>query len=148
MSRPVRTEGVSIAGAIKLGAKPKFMTVKGAFNRQRFLAFIQRVLKPWLKRGAIVVMDNLPFHKSPEVVDAIRSTGAEVLYLPPYSPDFNPIELWWADLKRVLRRIAADALAPLLEAIELARSQVRPKKIAAWFRCAMKAMRTPQAHRN
>jgi len=78
-------------------------TVDGAINRDVFEAFVQQVLMPTLSAGDIVVMDNLSSHKGQRVRQMIESTGARLLYLPPYSPDLNPIELAFAKLKQLLR---------------------------------------------
>jgi transposase len=78
-------------------------TVDGAVNRDVFEAFVEQVLMPALKVGDIVVMDNLSSHKGERVRSLIESTGATLLFLPPYSPDLNPIELAFAKLKQLLR---------------------------------------------
>ncbi|RWN50544.1 transposase, partial [Mesorhizobium sp.] len=75
----------------------------GAMNGNVFLAYVEQVLVPTLSEGDVVVMDNLPAHKAAGVRDAIEAAGASLLYLPPYSPDFNPIENAFAKLKALLR---------------------------------------------
>lgn len=79
------------------------MTLDGVINRDAFEAFVWQVLTPTLRAGDIVVMDNLSSHKGPRVRQMIESAGATLLYLPPYSPDLNPIELAFAKLKQLLR---------------------------------------------
>jgi transposase len=79
------------------------MTVDGAINREVFEAFVEKILLPTLSPGDIVVMDNLSSHKGQRVRSMIESTGASVLFLPPYSPDLNPIEPAFAKLKQLLR---------------------------------------------
>ena len=78
----------------------------GAINGDAFLAYVKQVLGPTLRSGDIVVMDNLSSHKKAGVRQAIESTGAKLLYLPPYSPDFNPIELAFSKFKWLLRTAA------------------------------------------
>ena len=78
-------------------------TVDGPINRDVFEAFVQQVLLPTLARGDIVVMDNLSSHKGGHIQEMIQGAGATVLYLPPYSPDLNPIELAFSKLKQLLR---------------------------------------------
>ncbi len=79
----------------------------GPMDGEAFLVYVRRVLAPTLTPGDIVVMDNLPAHKMAGVRAAIEAAGAELHYLPPYSPDFNPIELAFATLKAFLRKVAA-----------------------------------------
>jgi transposase len=82
------------------------MVLDGPMNRPAFLAYVQQVLLPELEPGDVVVMDNLPAHKGSEVRKAVEAAGASLLYLPPYSPDFNPIENAFAKLKALLRKAA------------------------------------------
>lgn len=83
------------------------MVLDGPMNGAAFLAYVQQVLVPELKPGDIVIMDNLSAHKGSQVRDVIEAAGARLLYLPPYSPDFNPIENAFAKLKALLRKAAA-----------------------------------------
>ena len=82
------------------------LVLDGPMNGSAFLAYVEQFLAPALRRGDVVVMDNLGAHKVAGVEDAIRSVGASLLYLPPYSPDLNPIEQAFAKLKTLLRRAA------------------------------------------
>ena len=86
-------------------------------NGPAFLAYVEQVLAPDLAPGDIVVMDNLPAHKVAGVRQAIEAAGATLLYLPPYSPDFNPIEMAFSKLKAILRKAAARTVTDLWEAI-------------------------------
>jgi transposase len=134
-SRPFgKWRTVSLIGAIRVGQRPRLMTHRGSVNGRVFLRFIRRRLVPWLNPGDVVLMDNLRAHKVKGVAEAIEGAGATVLYLPPYSPDLNPIELWWADLKRQLRKLAIDAEVDLRAAVRRLRSSLPVHKIAAWFR--------------
>ena len=81
------------------------LVVDGAINGKIFLAWVKQELLPTLREGDIVVLDNLSSHKVAGVKEAIESVGAKVLYLPPYSPDFNPIEMVFAKLKRLVRKL-------------------------------------------
>lgn len=76
------------------------MTFRGPCNTRLFVAWVKQMLVPELRPGQTVVMDNASFHKSPMVKDAIEAAGCNLVYLPPYSPDLNPIEKFWANLKR------------------------------------------------
>jgi transposase len=84
--------------------------LEGAMNGETFRAYVEQILAPTLRRGDIVFMDNVPVHKVAGVRDAIEARGAILIYLPAYSPDFNPIEQVFAKLKAVLRKIAAYTL--------------------------------------
>jgi transposase len=83
------------------------MVLDGPMNREAFVAYAGQVLAPTLSQGDIVIMDNLPAHKGEAVRQAIEATGAALVFLPPYSPDFNPIENAFAKLKALLRKAAA-----------------------------------------
>jgi transposase len=136
-TRPFRAwKTVSLIGAIRLGARPKLMTHSGPVNGRVFLRFTTERLVPWLRRGDIVVMDNLNIHKMKAVREAIERAGASALFLPTYSPELNPIELWWADLKRQLRALGLDFEHQLARAARRLRTATPLAKIAGWFRRA------------
>jgi len=80
------------------------MTFHGSCNTELFVAWIKQMLIPELKPGQVVVLDNASFHKSPSIKEAIEEVGCKVVFLPPYSPDFNPIEKFWANLKRWIKQ--------------------------------------------
>lgn len=91
--------------------------LEGPMDGDGFLAYVKQVLVPTLKPGDIVIADNLPAHKVPGVQKAIENAGASLHYLPPYSPDFNPIEKAFAKLKAYLRKIAARTVDALWDAV-------------------------------
>ena len=93
------------------------MVLDGAMHGAAFLAYVEQVLVPTLKPGEIVVMDNLPAHKPIAVRAAIEVAGAELRFLPPYSPDFNPIEMAFSKLKAFLKKTAARTVDDLWDAI-------------------------------
>lgn len=93
------------------------LTLDGSMNGSRFLDYVERVLCPTLRPGALVIMDNLKCHKNAKVRAAIEAAGAEVLYLPPYSPDFNPIELAYSKLKNLLRAAAERTVTGLQQVL-------------------------------
>ena len=123
-------------GAIGLTGFCGFMTIDAATDADVFRAFVQHELKANLRPGDIVVMDNLSVHKDGEVLRLIRDAGADVLFLPPYSPEFNPIEKAWAKIKTLIRR--ADTLTREMfdEAVAAAMSAVSLVDIRAWIRHA------------
>jgi len=93
------------------------LAVEGATNREIFETYVQRVLAPTLSPGQVVVMDNLTAHKGDRVKELIEERGCELLYLPPYSPDFNPIEEAFAKIKAAVRKAEARTREALVEAI-------------------------------
>ena len=109
------------------------MHLPGAADTAAFITYIEEVLCPELKKGDIVVMDNLSVHKSPEVLALVQAAGAEVRFLPPYSPDLNPIEKMWSKIKHLLRSAEARTPGELDEAISMALSKVTAKDAAGWF---------------
>lgn len=137
--RPFRSwKTVSLIGAIRLGDRPRLMTHRGPVNGKIFIKFVKRYLVPWLRPGDVVVMDNLNFHKMKTVRALIEAAGATPIYLPTYSPELNPIELWWADMKRALRKLAINIEAELRQAARRLRSSLPLTKIAGWFRKALR----------
>ncbi len=93
------------------------MTLDGPMDGAAFLAYVEHVLVPELKSGGIVIMDNLPAHKVKGVREAIEGAGATLLYLPPYSSDFHPIEMAFSKFKAFLRKAAARSIPELEDAI-------------------------------
>jgi transposase len=107
----------TFTGALRRSGMTAPMMLDGPMNGAAFLAYVEQVLAPTLRPGDIVVMDNLPAHKSAAIRAAIEATGASLLYLPPYSPDFNPIENAFAKLKAFLRKAEARTPDKLCDAI-------------------------------
>ena len=102
-------------------------------NKPRFLKWLKTVLLPRLSAGDVVVMDNLPAHKDPAVVEACEARGIRALYLPPYSPDLNPIEPGWALQKQYVRRHAPRHPDILRRIARRARHRVTPRHCRGWF---------------
>ena len=109
------------------------MVLDGPINRLAFQAYVEQVLIPTLAPGSIVVMDNLSAHKSPSIAAMLHAAGAELWYLPPYSPDLNPIEFMWAKVKAALRRAKARTQQTLFEAIANALEDVTPEQSHGFF---------------
>lgn len=112
------------------------MLLDGPMNAAAFQAYVEQVLVPTLGPGDTVVMDNLPAHKPGGVRRAIEATGARLLYLPPYSPDFNPIEMAFAKLKALLRRTAARTVDELWQAIAASLHAFNPTECRNYFAAA------------
>jgi transposase len=128
---------MTILGAMSLSGMVAIMTIEEPTDTDIFLAYVEHLLCPALKPGDVVVMDNLSAHKAPAVRQSIEKTGAEVLYLPPYSPDLNPIEKAWAKLKQLLRAVKARSKDALDQAITNALPSITPGNAQAWFRLAL-----------
>ena len=126
----------TFTGALRLGGMTAPMVLDGPMNRVAFQAYIEQALVPTLRRGDIVTMDNLPAHKSHEVRRAIEAAGATLRYLPPYSPDFNPIENAFSKFKAFLRKAAARIIDKLEIAIRDALQTFTPKDCATYFAAA------------
>ena len=109
------------------------LVVEGATNREVFEAYVERVLAPKLRSGQVVVMDNLTAHKGERVRELIEGRGCELLYLPPYSPDFNPIEEAFAKIKGLLRKAEARTREALVEAMGIATSAVSAQDARGFF---------------
>jgi transposase len=112
------------------------MVLDGPINRDAFQAYVDQVLVPELKPGDVVVMDNLSSHKGPAVRRAIEAAGANLLYLPPYSPDFNPIENAFAKLKALLRKAAVRTIGALWDQIGMILNMFTPAECANYFKAA------------
>jgi transposase len=126
----------TFTGALRLHGMTAPMVLDGPMNGDAFRAYVQQVLAPTLKPGDIVVMDNLPAHRSPAIRAAIEAKGAQLHHLPPYSPDFNPIENAFAKLKAHLRKAAARNIDELWNAIRQAIQTFTPKECANYFTAA------------
>jgi transposase len=123
-------------GAIGLTGFCGFMTIDAATDADVFRAFVRHELRANLRPGDIVVMDNLSVHKDGEVLRLIRDAGADVLFLPPYSPEFNPIEKAWAKIKTLIRRADTLTRETFDEAVAAAMSAISRVDIRAWIRHA------------
>ena len=129
----IRFHRTTILSSVRLDGTTVPLVFEGALNGDIFRAYIIQLLVPSLKAGDIVVMDNLSSHKVNGVVDAIEAVGASVLFLPPYSPDLNPIELMWSKVKAILRKLKIRSKELLDASIALALDSVSTSDIAGWF---------------
>ena len=120
-------------GALRLSGATAPMVLDGAMHGAAFLAYVEKVLVPTLEPGDIVAMDNLAAHRSAAVRDAIRQAGAELCFLPPYGPDFNPIEMAFSKFKADLKRRAARTVTVLWEAISHATDIFTPAECENYF---------------
>ena len=125
---------LTVLAALTLDGMLASMTIESPTDGDVFLAFLEQALGPKLQPGHVVVLDNLGAHKVEGVRELIESRGAQLVYLPPYSPDFNPIEQAWSKLKQLLRAVKARALDQLEPAIVRAIDAITPQNAQAFFR--------------
>ena len=123
---------VTMIGAIALDGFRGLMTIDAGTSTDVFLAYVEQVLAPNLRPGDIVVMDNLAAHRTGRVVLAIQAAGAQALFLPPYSPEYNPIERAWAKLKDILRRLPTLTRDAFDNAVVTAMEAVTAADILGW----------------
>lgn len=124
---------LTLIAALTVGGLLAPMTVEGATDSLVFIAYVREILLPELQPGDVVVLDNVGAHKVPEVQRLIEEAGARLLFLPPYSPDLNPIEEAWSKVKSFLRTAKARTVDALHSAIAMALECVTPSDAKGWF---------------
>lgn len=130
-----RWKTMTMLSAIRLNGVIQDATVllDGPMNSETFLSYTQQCLAPSLRPGDVVIMDNLSSHKRVGVREAIEDVGADLWYLPPYSPDLNPIEMLWSKVKAWLRRVAAKTFDAISNTLADALNHVSPIELANYF---------------
>lgn len=128
-----RWQAVTLIACLSLDGMGEARSLEGALTRESFHAYVEQALVPSLIPGQIVVLDNLAVHKSARAITAIESVGCTVCFLPPYSPDFNPIELAFSKLKQHLRTIQARTFATVVAATGPALDAITRNDAAAFF---------------
>lgn len=123
----------TLIGALFGDGRTACMTIDAPTDGEIFYQYVVHILVPQLRSGNIVVLDNLRSHKQQRVIDAIQAAGARVEFLPPYSPDLNPIEKMWSKVKAILRKLAARTSEALDEAIRVALESITAADAAAWL---------------
>ena len=124
---------LTLLGGLSLEGLVACMSIEAATDRDVFLAFVEHVLVPALKPGQVVILDNLSAHKATAVRPLIESAGCRLVYLPPYSPDFNPIEQAWSKLKALLRAAAARTKEALEAALAAVIDHLTAAAAHSWF---------------
>jgi transposase len=124
---------LSIIGAIRCDGLVCQSAIEGAVNAETFVHFIRKTLAPRLRPDDVLVLDNLRPHKDPRVVEAVEAVGATVVYLPPYSPDLNPIEPMWSCAKRAVRAVASRTTDALKAAVRSALRHLPISHFDNWF---------------
>jgi transposase len=128
-----RGPNTTLLSSMTLEGMGTSLAVEGATNRKVFETYVEQVLAPTLRRGQVVVMDNLTAHKGERVKELIEQRGCELLYLPPYSPDFNPIEEAFSKIKGLMRKVEARSRQALVDAIGQAISMVTAEDAQGFF---------------
>ena len=128
-----RWEVLTMLAALTIRGLEAPMTIAAPTDGDIFLAYLEQVLCPRLRPGQVVIMDNLSVHKVAGVREQIEATGARLIYLPPYSPDFNPIEQAWSKVKQILRSLKARTAEALETAVAEALAAITTANAIAWF---------------
>ena len=129
-----RGANINLLGAIGINSLRCMMTVEGTVNGDVLEAFAQDVLAPKLRKDDVVVWDNLPAHKLQRVTNLIEARGAAVVFLPPYSPDLNPIEMLWSKLKAIIRKYAPRTPRAFERAVRKAMEAISTQDLRNWFK--------------
>ena len=136
-----RGKNTTLLSSMTLEGMGPSLAVEGATNRQVFETYVERVLGPSLRGGQVVVMDNLSAHKGERVRELIEQRGCELLYLPSYSPDLNPIEEAFSKMKGLIRKVEARSREALLEALGAAISAITDQDARGFFQhCGYRAL--------
>ena len=128
-----RFERTSVIAALGKNGINAPMTFKGTMDKNVFKTYLEDVLAPTLQAGDVVVMDNLSVHKVKDILKPVYDKGARVIFLPPYSPDLNPIERAWSKMKSILRKIKARTVDDLKKAVKIALDELTESDTLAWF---------------
>ena len=136
-------ENITMLASLSLSGIEAAMTINGAIDGVVFKVYIKEVLCPTLKAGDIVIMDNLPAHKVAGIRELIEARKAELIYLPPYSPDLNPIEKCWSKIKTYLRKAKARTRAELEKALREALLLITKEDAQGWFESCGYAIHHP-----
>ena len=128
-----RGTNTTLLASITLGGMGETLAVEGSTNREVFEAYVEHVLAPTLEAGQLVIMDNLSAHKPARVRELIESRGCELIYLPAYSPDFNPIEEAFSKIKSIVRRAGARTKDALIDVLSEALSAISVQDARGYF---------------
>lgn len=129
-----RKTNMTMISAISIKQVEAALYGEWAANGEIFLHFIENCLCPVIKKRHVVVMDNVPFHLNDNIRRAIESKGARLIFLPPYSPELNPIEQMWSKLKNYLRKVSAREPKEFKRAIKIAYQNIQTSDLGSWFK--------------
>jgi len=130
----VRFERTSVISSIRLNGEQTPMMFKGTLNGELFSEYVREMLAPSLSEGDIVVIDNFSAHKVAGALEPIYQKGANVMFLPPYSPDLNPIELAWSKMKSILRKHKPRSMDELVSTMKAALDSLTMADISNWYK--------------
>lgn len=128
-----RGKNMTLIASMSLDGMGESMCIEGATDAKAFEAYVEHFLAPSLAEGQVVVMDNLGAHRPKKIRELIEARGAELVFVPSYSPDLSPIEQAFSKIKNILRKLGARTHEALLEAMEEALRKVTPADAAGWF---------------
>ena len=132
---PENTKTITtILSSIRLNGETAYTTYSGGTTGERFVEYLEKVLIPTLHEGDIVIMDNMRSHHVKKVAEVLQKAKIQLLYLPPYSPDFNPIEKMWSKMKAIMRKMKIRDITLLPDAVKKALGYVCPSDCKGWFR--------------
>ena len=124
----------AVLSSVRLNGDTAYTTYSGGTTGDVFVDYLENILIPTLHKGDIVIMDNLRSHHVKKVAEVLEKAEVKLLYLPPYSPDLNPIEKMWSKIKSILRKLKARTIQALPDAIDTAFSAVAPSDCIGWFK--------------
>lgn len=130
----VRGNKLSVIGAISISSVESALYGEWNTDADIFLTFIRQNIVPKLTKSKVVILDNIGFHKTEHVISAIENTGARVLFLPPYSPEFSPIENMWSKIKQILRKLSPRTIVEFNKAISQAFNLITKDDLFGWFK--------------
>lgn len=133
-SRPAAYKSSTIISAIRLRGVLSTTCIEGSLNKENFAYYMEKVLFPCLDGGDIVIMDNLSVHKNSFDINRFLQKNISIKYLPPYSPEYNPIENMWSKFKQIVRTLRPRSFDTICEAMTHALDKITPANIAGWFR--------------
>jgi transposase len=128
-----RGKNLTLIASMSLYGMGGSMCIEGVTDAKAFELYVEHFLAPSLREGQVVVMDNLGAHRPKRIKEFIEARGAELVFVPSYSPDLNPIEQAFSKIKNILRKLGARTHEALLEAMEEALSAITPGDAAGWF---------------
>jgi transposase len=128
-----RGKNTTLLASMKPEGMGPCLVVEGSTTKEIFEAFVEHFLAPTLQEGQVMVLDNLGAHKGERVRDLVEARGAELLFLPAYSPDYNPIEEAFSKVKALLKKASSRKREALIKAIGQALSAVTPEDAEGWF---------------
>lgn len=128
-----RGKNTTLVASMSLSGMGESMVVEGATDSEVFEVYVEHFLAPALREGQVVVLDNLGAHRPKRIRELIEARGAELVFLPSYSPDLNPIEEAFSKIKNILRKVGARTHESLMEALSGALGEVTPWDAAGWF---------------